>query len=793
MGSVWLAEQALPVQRRVAIKVVKSGLFSPQALQRFDVERRALAIMNHPAIARVYEAGATPSLEPYFVMEYVSGPPISTYCNQKSLSVRARVELMIKVCEGVQHAHQNAIIHRDLKPSNILVTEVDGQPVPRIIDFGIAKSVEPSRPEGETNSFTQVGGILGTLGYMSPEQSDPGIVNVDTRTDVYSLGVILYELLTSSLPFDPKLWKNRPLREVLRQLHEEDPPSPSTRITGSSMHLKSVGIDARKLARQIRGDLDWISLKAVDRDRDRRYHSASELAADLTRFLRNEPVSARQPSIAYRMRKFVRRNRLTVAFTAVLAIVVVASAITLFRERNRARREAEISRRVADFMGSMFKVSDPSESRGNAVTVREILDKASAEIENGLAQDPMLQARLMFEMGKTYRGLGLYDQAGRLVSHALKVQDRVLGPDDPQTLQSMALLGSIEASSGHRSESEKLLRTALTRQSSVLGPEHADTMNTANFLTETLTAEGQYSEAEQLLRHTLAAQQRTLGSENASTLRSMRSLASTLDSQGRHSEAEKIGRETLAIEKRVLGPDHPATLWSTNLLALDLQGQGQYDEAEKLYREAYEGSKRVLGPNHPNTLAALDNIGFTLQEEGRLAEAEEIQRENLKHTREAMGSDSPDTILSMSNLGVTLGQQKRLKESETILRDALAIETRIRGEQSPQWRLIMGNLGTTLAYANRSEEVEAIFKRLIASASKAEGSDLAAAHFQYGTVLAILSRPNESFQHLQQAADLGFMDSQQMTNAPELKQLRNDPRYAAVLDQIQTNQKTPAK
>jgi non-specific serine/threonine protein kinase/serine/threonine-protein kinase len=790
MGSVWLGEQTYPVKRRVAIKVVKAGLFSEPALRRFDVERQSLAIMNHPAIAKVYEAGSTPSGEPYFVMEYVDGAPITNYCNQKCLGLRQRIELMIKVCDGVQHAHQNAIMHRDLKPSNILVTQIDGQAVPRIIDFGIAKSMQPTAQEDETiNPFTQMGNILGTPGYISPEQANPGILNVDTRTDVYSLGVVLYELLTASLPFDPKLWKTKPLHEVLRQLQEEDPPSPSTRITASSAQATNSGMLHHKLANQIRGDLDWITLKAVERDRDRRYHSASEFSADLTRFLRNEPITARPPSIAYRASKFVRRNRLAVAFTLVLAVVVIAAGITLIEERNRARREAEISRRVADFMSNMFKVSDPSESRGNAVTAREILDKASAEIESGLAQDPKLQARLMFEMGKTYRGLGIDLSARRLISHALDIQSRVLGSDDPDTLQSMALLGVIERSLGHRDESEKLLRKALDGQRRALGPEHAETMSTANFLTETLSDEGHHSEAEQLLRRTLAIQQRTLGPENPATLRSMRSLASNLENQGRHAEAEKIGRETLAVEQRVLGADHPGTLWSINMLALALQGQGQYGEAEKLYREAYEGDKRVLGPDHPNTLAAYDNIGLTLQAEGRLAEAEQIQRESVEHTRRIMGGDTPDTTIGMSNLGITLGQERKLEESEKVLRQALAIEAKARGEQSPQWRTIMGNLGSTLAYANRANETIAAFDKLITNASNAEGADLASAHFQYGAALAVLGRSDEAFVHLQTAADLGFMDAEQLRTTPDLKPLRGDPRFQAVLDQLQKNQR----
>jgi non-specific serine/threonine protein kinase/serine/threonine-protein kinase len=794
MGSVWLAEQTSPVKRKVAVKVVQAGVFSERALKRFDVERQSLAIMNHPSIAKVYDAGSTTTGEPYFVMEYVDGLPITTYCRQKHLDVRRRIELMVKVCEGVQHAHQNAIIHRDLKPSNILVTEVDGQPVPRIIDFGIAKTVLPAPEEGATvNLFTHAGGILGTPGYISPEQADPGVLDVDTRTDVYSLGVVLYELLTASLPFDPKLWKTKPLHEVLRQLHEEDPPSPSTRVTGTPEKAASIGTEPRRLANQLRGDLDWVTLKAVECDRDRRYRSAAELAADLTRFLRDEPVNARPPSISYRSRKFIRRNRLAVAFTAALVVVIIAFAVSVVKERNRARREAEISKRVADFMTSMFKVSDPSESRGNAVTAREILDKASTQIESGLSQDPQLQARLMLEMAKTYRGLGLHEPAYHLASRALDIQTRVAGLDDPQTLQAMTMLGIMEHSVGHPATSEKLLRQALDGQTRVLGPEDPATMGTANFLTETLSKEGHYSEAEQLLRRTLAIQQRTLGPENPATLRSMRSLTSNLEDQGRHADAEKLGRETLAIEERVLGPDHPGTLWSTNMLAMSLQGEGQYAEAEKLYRQAYAADQRVLGPDHVNTLAAFDNIGLVLQLQGRLAEAEAIQRESLEHTRKVMGPDHPDTTSGMSNLGITLGEERKLKESEQVLRDALAIEAKARGEQTPQWRLIMANLGSTLAYAHREADAIATYEKLLASASKAEGSDLAVAQLQYGAALAVLGHPDEAYDHLQQAAKLGYMDPEQLTNSPDFKSLRSDARFQSIVDQVQKNQSAATK
>ena len=304
MGQVWLAEQSAPVKRQVALKIIKAGSYDDSALLRFDLERQALAIMDHPAIAKVFDAGSTPQGQPYFVMEYVPGFPITDYCDRKRLPARERLALFIKVCEGVQHAHQKAIMHRDLKPSNILVVEVDGKPMPRIIDFGIAKAIS-QQSEDET-LMTRAGGMLGTPGYMSPEQADPSVLDVDTRADVYSLGVVLYELLTGVLPFDVKQWKTKPLHEVLRQLHEEDPTSPSTRISGdptSNDAAEKRNTDARQLVSLLRGDLDWITLKALEKDRARRYGTPLELAADLNRYLQNEPVTARPASAAYRAKK----------------------------------------------------------------------------------------------------------------------------------------------------------------------------------------------------------------------------------------------------------------------------------------------------------------------------------------------------------------------------------------------------------------------------------------------------------------------------------------------------------
>ena len=360
MGQVWLAEQSAPVKRQVALKIIKAGRYDDSALLRFDVERQALAIMDHPAIAKVFDAGSTPQGQPYFVMEYVPGFPITDYCDRKHLSVQERLALFIKVCEGVQHAHQKAIMHRDLKPSNILVVEVDGRPMPRIIDFGIAKAISQ---QGEDETLvTRAGGMVGTPGYMSPEQADPTVLDVDTRTDVYSLGVVLYELLTGVLPFDAKQWQTKPFHVMLRQLHEEDPPSPSTRISGDSTSTTAAqhrNTDPRQLASLLRGDLDWITLKALEKDRARRYGTPSELAADINRYLRNEPVVARPASTAYRTKKYIQRHKFGVAAATAMALLLIAFAVMQTIQLRRITRERDRADRVTAFMTGMFKVSNP--------------------------------------------------------------------------------------------------------------------------------------------------------------------------------------------------------------------------------------------------------------------------------------------------------------------------------------------------------------------------------------------------------------------------------------------------
>src|SRR5262249_43930277 len=565
----------------VALKLIKAGMDTKAVVARFESERQALALMEHPNIAKVFEAGATPAGRPYFVMEYVPGVPITEYCDKRLLTIKERLALFIQICEGVQHANKRAIIHRDLKPSNLLVEEVDHKAVPKIIDFGLAKAI--GQRLTEITLFTEVGAVVGTPAYMSPEQADLNERNIDTRTDVYSLGVILYELLVGTLPFRPEELQEAGQGAMLEKIRQQETLRPSTKLRSLGHSSKDSAVkrreEPRSLEQHLRGELDWITMKALEKDRTRRYGSPSELAADIQRHLRDEPVLAGPPSASYRAGKFIRRHRFGVGVALAAAVVLIGFATAMAlqarriaKERDRANREAETSKRVSEFMTNMFKVCDPGEARGSSVTAREILDKASKEIPTGLSKDPVVQAQMMHVMGGVYDNLGLC-QAQSLFTDAVEIRRRVLGPRNPDTLMSMCSLSW------------------------------------------TLKEVGHYAEAEKLQRETLDVRRRLLGPEHPETLDSMSRLASILYDEARYAEAEKLGREALDIQRRVLGPDHPDTLWSMAIVASIFFDEGRLAEAEKLYREALDIRRRILGPDHPSTLALMDGFATTLATE----------------------------------------------------------------------------------------------------------------------------------------------------------------------------------
>jgi eukaryotic-like serine/threonine-protein kinase len=742
MGQVWLAEQTEPIHRQVALKLIRVGRYDDSMLRRFYAERQSLAIMDHPSIAKVFDAGATPDGQPYFVMEYVPGQPITTYCDHQRLGIRDRLELFVKVCEGVQHAHQKAVMHRDLKPANILVVEVDGKPVPRIIDFGVAKAT--SSPLDEQPFLTHVGGWVGTPGYMSPEQADPGVMDVDTRTDVYSLGAVLYELLTGFVPFESRDWRKERFDEFVRRLREEDPPRPSTKVDthkgASNPTAEARALEPKQLVSLLHGDLDWITMKALEKDRARRYGTPMELAADIGRYLNNEPVTARPASTSYRLRKYVRRHRVSVAAVAGLVLLLAGFAVMQAAQVRRITRERDRANRITDFMKGIFKVPNPSEARGNAVTAREILDKASQQISTNLSQDRELQAELIETMSQTYTGLGLYRRAQDLTEQALALDRSLFGERNRKTLETDSYLGQLLRAQGHLPEAEKVLQTTIDAQRQAFGPNDPDTLVSMDRLAYVYTNEARHTEAESLLRQTLDGERHVLGPDDPRTLNTLNELAENLTPQGRFAEADAMYAELIAAQRRTLGPNHPATLLSMSHAAANLEEEGRYAEAEKLYSEVVSVQRRVLGPEHPQTLWAMTMQAVSLMKQGQYAEADKLQNQVIETKKRVLGPTHTSTLQSMEMEAMGLSREGRYAESDKMFRDVIEIAQKT-------------NQPATVA--------EAWYNSACAEAAR--------------------GRRDEAFADLDRAVKNGLISPGELSADPELQSLHDDPRFAVLV------------
>ncbi|MGO9829506.1 MAG: tetratricopeptide repeat protein [Myxococcaceae bacterium] len=679
MGEVWLAEQLEP-RRKVALKLIKVGMDTKQVVARFESERQALALMDHPTIAKVFDGGSTPEGRPYFVMEYVPGVPITEHCDTHKLSTAARLELFMDVCQGVQHAHQKAIIHRDLKPSNILVSFAEGKARVKIIDFGIAKAT--SYRLTEKTLFTELGAVIGTPEYMSPEQADLTGQDVDTRTDVYSLGVLLYQLLTGELPFTSNELRSSSYEELRRKLKDVEPPRPSAKLNSLGKGaVKSAGnrrSDPLALRHQLEGDLDAITMKALEKDRARRYGTPSEFAADVGRHLRNEPVVARPPSTAYRVGKYIKRHRLGVGVASGLIALLVAFAVAMgveaqriAVERDRANRERVASDKVSAFLVKMLinlkpealgsalwkdlhqrvaagrraqgasqkevnsalasldetlSVVNPTETAVHLLD-EQILRSAGETVEKEMGSEPRIAGSLEGTLAEAYSNLGLYKQWEHHAQRSVELRTRALGLENPATLRSMANLASAYDAQGRYADAEKLNRETLEVRRRVLGPEHTDTLASMNNLAVVYGEEQHFAEAEKLYGEVLEARRRVLGPEHLDTLQPMNNLAALYYFQGRYADAEKLNIETLEISRKVLGPENPQTLFSMSNLASTYEAEGRLPEAEKLHHDGLELGGRTLGPDHPYTLGCMSNLAGVYNAEGRYADAEKLAEE----------------------------------------------------------------------------------------------------------------------------------------------------------------------
>jgi serine/threonine protein kinase len=782
MGQVWLAEQQQPVHRRVALKLIKVGMDTREVVARFESERQALALMDHPAIAKVFDAGSTPEGRPYFVMEYVDGLPIQQYCDRHRLTMRQRMELFIQVCEGVQHAHQKAIIHRDLKPSNILVTEVDGRPAPRIIDFGVAKAT--SQPVDAATMFTQFGAPVGTIGYMSPEQAGSGGEDIDTRSDVYSLGVVLYELLVGALPLDVKKLATD---EALRRLRDQDPPRPSTRLRllagDSAVTAQNRSVDLPALTRQLKGDLDAIVLKALERDRRRRYASPSELATDVERYLRNEPVSAHVPSRAYRARKYIRRHRVGVGLASAVLLLLVGFAIAQAVELRAIRKERDRADRMTAFMTGMFKISDPSAARGNDIRVREVLDRASTQIVNGLEKEPADQAALMQVMGEVYHGLGLYPQSESLLRRALAIESRVSGPDKPDTLKSMNALAGVLDEESRYADAEKVARDEVERRTRARGPEDRGTIDATRQLAWILVDEGRYAQAEPVSRQAADMARRKLGPLDPITISAERTMAVNLAYAGKLAEAEKAFRAVLQGDTATFGPDDVQTLRAQSNLGAILLQEEKFPDGEKLFREVLPKSERVLGPDHPITLLTKGNLALALLDEQRYPESEKLFRETLAAKTRKLGAEHRSTLVTAGNLADVLLKEKKYAEAEPLVGQTFAIEKRTLGKDHTDTLMSMTVLGQILTQEGHYPEAEKMLREDYDDLLRVLGNDhqyTNQAAYSLAQLYAAEGKKADALTWLASAVDHGLVNADDPGSDPVFKSLHGDPTFEAL-------------
>lgn len=748
MGVVYGARQERPLRRDVAIKVVRAGLHAPRLLARFEAERRVLAAMDHPYIARVFDAGSTPEGLPYFVMEWVRGEPITQYCERKALSRDARLLLFSKVLGAVEYAHQRTVVHRDLKPANILVTEVDGVPTPKVIDFGVARIAAESNDEETLH--TAVGAVIGTREYMSPEQASGDGSLVDTRADVYALGVLLYELLTDRLPFASDLLRRASPSEFERLLRDVEPPPARNH-------------------RAIPADLDNIVSTAMRKDRDARYASVSLLQEDLRRFLEGRPVRAHPATWQYRLGRFVSRRRSAVLGVSVAVLLLLGSALVftlrLAEERDRAQAEAAKASQVAAFLRQLFDAADPGQAQGETVTARALLDAATARVDASLASQPDVQASLQRLLASVYQSLGELDralplaeravathrnlhgdvheetassraalasllvdrgeaeQAEPLTRAALDTRLRLFGPQDPRVAELLGDLATVRDRLGFRIEAESLYRTALDIQLAQYGPDAPEVATTKMRLGGVLRVDGRLRDAEPLLREALVVQRRLYGETHPRVASAMRNLAALLRDTEQYAASDSLYREVLAVRRRVLGNDHQEVATTLSSYGSLLREMGDSEGATAALTESVEILERVHGGAHPILASSTHNLALQLRASGRYDDAERWFRRAMAIQDTVLAPGHADRAYPRYELGAMMIERGKPREAERWLREALQIRRRALPAGHRRTAETLSELGLALMQQRRFGESEAALQEAYDAMVAAEGAD----------------------------------------------------------------------
>ncbi|MEM7351622.1 MAG: serine/threonine-protein kinase [Acidobacteriota bacterium] len=688
LSTVYLAERDDgQFRKRVAVKVIRRELDSRELRQRQRLERQILASLEHPNIARLLDGGTSAAGLPYFVMEYVEGQDLESYCNDRQLPVRARIDLFRQVCTAVDYAHRNLVIHRDIKPANILVT---AEGVPKLLDFGIAKPLESVF---EPSMVTTAPGLrFLTLPFASPEQIRGE--HLTTATDVYSLGVVLYRLLTGAHPYP--LQGARPA-EVERLVGEATPEKPSQAI-GHRQHPHE-----RRLRQRLVGDLDTITLKALRKEPERRYSSARLLADDLRNHLEGLPVDARRDTLTYRLGKFLLRHRLVAAAMLVIASIIALYSLRLAAERDRARRAAVQAEQVSETMIGLFESSDPTQTPGETITAREVLERGAAQIRQDLTDQPLVLANMMAVMGRVYYNLGLYQAAQPLLRDALALRLEHLNERHLDVASSRVYLGETLVATGDFETAADFFQQALTVQRKALGHDHNDTLLSLNNLAVTKAYQGDLETAAEFLWEVLERRQRTLGPEHPDVAGTLNNLADTLDRNGDSKAAEPLYRRALAIKRKNLGPDHPDVTLVLNNLARLNQRRGNLAAARQLYQEALAINRRVLPATHPDVTYGLYQLAQLERRDGRLDEAETLARQGLEIQRQAPGASEVLLTRWLDELAETLLAQDRPTAAETLLAESLERRQRLR--PNGHWRIavVRSLLGACHAATGRTD------------------------------------------------------------------------------------------
>jgi serine/threonine protein kinase/tetratricopeptide (TPR) repeat protein len=749
-GKVYMAEQRKPIRRQVALKVLKPGMDTRQVIARFEAEQQALALMDHANIAEVLDAGTTDSGRPYFVMELVKGAPITEFCDQNHLGLEARLKLFIDVCQAIQHAHHKGVIHRDIKPTNVLVTLQDRVPVVKVIDFGVAKAVQQKL----TNQTlcTYHGQMIGTPAYMSPEQAMLNGLDIDTRSDVYALGVLLYELLSGTTPLEVDRLNGMGYAELERLIREEPAPRPSARLASLGDAATGLatrrGLDVKRLVQLLAGDLDWIVMKALEKDRNRRYETPASFAEDIARYLRREAILARPPSTLYKATKFVQRNRAAVLTGTIIALALLAGAalatwqaIVATQAQQDALaaaaaekeasalaqvREAEM-RAILEFVENrVFAAARPKGQEwglGPNVTLRRAVESALPCVQKSFKDQPLLEARLRLTLARSFTYLGEANIAAEQNEAARAIYLKRLGPDHPDTLLSMYYLAVNYAALGRHAEALQLRLETLEKRKATLGPDHADTLRSMTGLANSYTDLGRHAEALQLRLETLALQKAKLGSDHLDTLLSMFNLAINYDALGRTTDAFKLREETLTLMKAKLGPDHPDTLRSMNGLAASYAALARHGEAVKLYEETLKRQKTELGPDHPDTLVSMSNLAISYTALGRHTDALELYQQTLALMKAKLGAYHPGLLPSMTGLANSYAALDRHAEALQLRKKALFLMKYSLGRDHPDTLLGMHNLAMSYAALGRHAEAVSLYDATLALMKTKLGPD----------------------------------------------------------------------